>query len=167
MPPAKVEVAVEDVAKIAATCGVDVVTRFFNPSVETSMLPFRFCKATVPVAVILPATKLVVVAFDVVALVRLELVAVSAPTLILLAMSVVIFARVEVNVSITPVVNLPTDAKKLVVVAAVPVAFRKVKFWSVVEAPARKFAAEIVPVADPFAICISPENNPLPWTESL
>jgi len=90
-------------------------------------------------------------------------------------MSVVIFARVEVKVSMTPVVNRPSTAKKFVevafvivalvarifvkrlfvatkfvvkkfvVVALVPVLFAKVKFWRVEEPVARIFDVVSVP----------------------
>jgi hypothetical protein len=85
--------------------------------VPVALVKVSVWSAVVLVAVKLPTAKIEVVAFEVVAVV-----AVSAPTLILLAISEVIFASVEVKVLMTPVVNLPTDAKKLVVVADVPVA---------------------------------------------
>ena len=57
--------------------------------------------------------------------------------------------------------------KNEVVVAAVPVALRKVKFWSVDDPVAKRFANESVPVAVMLAAVMLPLKRPLPCTESF
>ena len=103
------------------------------------------------------ATKLVVVAFVVVALV-----AVRAEVETELAISEVIEASVDENVSATPDAKCPTDEKNDVVVAAVPVAFANVKFWRVDEPLTKTFVADRVPVATRFATERSPDIRPPP-----
>lgn len=56
--------------------------------------------------------------------------------------------------------------KKFVVVAEVPVAFTKVKFWRVEDPSAKRFVLVTVPVAVKLASDTFPLNNPFPCTEN-
>ena len=119
-------------------------------------------EVAVEVEVIDPVVRSPVVMFEKVAAIERKMFAKSIVEVALTATSEDELKFVEVELVKFAFVPETIVEKKLVVVADVPVAFWKVKFWRVVEPESARLEAEIVPVAKRLARKRLPENNTLP-----